>query len=137
VGDSYQNLAAAVHDQGRLREAIPLHRSAYDIYKEIFNDQHYMIAFPLMSMAKVELSLGEGIAAETISREALERLRTTAPGTFLEGVALCLLGLSLEQQGQMDEGSTLVKSAHPLMEAGNIPDPYPVLCRMPGASDGG
>ena len=131
VGDSYQNLAAAVHDQGRLREAIPLHRSAYDIYKEIFNDQHYMIAFPLMSMAKVKINLGEGVAAETISREALERLRATAPETFLEGVALCLLGLSLEQQGKMDEGSALVESAHPLMATGNIPDPYPELCRLP------
>ena len=131
VGDSYQNLAAAVHDQGRLREAIPLHRSAYDIYKEIFNDQHYMIAFPLMSMAKVKINLGEGVAAEPISREALERLRATAPETFLEGVALCLLGLSLEQQGKMDEGSALVESAHPLMATGNIPDPYPVLCRLP------
>mgnify|MGYP001821552942 FL=1 len=131
VGDSYQNLAAAVHDQGRLREAIPLHRSAYDIYKEIFNDQHYMIAFPLMSMAKVKINLGEGVAAEPISREALERLRATAPETFLEGVALCLLGLSLEQQGKMDEGSALVESAHPLMATGNIPDPYPELCRLP------
>jgi serine/threonine-protein kinase len=137
VADSYQNLAAAVHDQGRLQEAIPLHRSAYDIYKEIFNDQHYMIAFPLMSMAKVEINLGEGVAAEITSREALERLRATAPGTFLEGVALCLLGLSLEQQGQIDEGSALVESAHSLMDTGNIPNPYPALCRLPGAVGGG
>lgn len=137
VADSYQNLAAAVHVQGRLPEAIPLHRSAYEIYKEIFNDQHYIIAFPLMSMAKVEIELGEGVAAELIAREALERLQATAPGTFLEGVALCLLGLSLETQGQLDEGSALVESAHPLMETGNIPDPYPTLCRVPGAVDGG
>ena len=96
-----------------------------------------MLAFPLMSMAKVEISLGEGVAAEAISREALERLRATAPGTFLEGVALCLLGLSLEEQGQVDAGSALVKSAHPFMETGNIPDPYPALCRLPGAANGG
>lgn len=131
VADSYQNLAAAVHDQGRLQEAIPLHRSAYEIYKEIFNDKHYIIAFPLMSMAKVEIALGEGLAAESIAREALERLQVTAPGTFLEGVALCLVGLSLEEQGQIDEGSALIESAHPMMETGNIPDPYPALCRLP------
>ena len=131
VADSYQNLAAAVHDQGQSREAIPLHRNAYEIYKEIFNDQHYMIGFPLMSVAKVEIELGDGLAAEIVAREALERLRVAAPGTFLEGVALCLVGLSLEEQGQFDEGSALVESAHPLMTSGNIPSPYPSICRLP------
>ncbi len=137
VADSYQNLAAAVHDRGRLREAIPLHRSAYDIYKEIFNDRHYMIAFPLLSMTKIEIELGEGVAAEAIAREAVERLQATAPGTFLEGVALCLLGLSLEEQGQIVEGALIVESSHDMMQTGNIPDPYPILCRVPGAAGGG
>ena len=133
VADSYQNLAAAINGQGRFDESIPLHRNAYEIYKEIFNDKHYMIAFPLMSIAKVELERGNGAAAEAVSREALQRLEAIVPGTFLEGVARCLVGLSLEEQGRVDEGAALVESAHPLMESGNIPDPYPALCRLPGS----
>ena len=131
VADSYQNLAAAINGQGRYDESIPLHRNAYEIYKAIFNDKHYMIAFPLMSIAKVELGRGNGSDAEVVSREALKRLEAIVPGTFLEGVARCLVGLSLEQQGSVAEGAALVESSHALMASGNIPDPYPALCRVP------
>jgi len=131
VADSYQNLAATINEQGRFDESIPYHRRAYDIYREIFNDKHYMIAFPLMSIAKVELERGNGAAAETASREAMTRLEAAAPGTFLEGVARCLVGLSLEEQGNKEEGTALVESSHTMMATGNIPDPYPALCRLP------
>jgi len=90
-----------------------------------------MIAFPLLSIAKVELERGNAKAAEIASREALTRFNSTASGTFLEGVARCLIGLSLEQQGRVDEGGVMVESSHPLMATGNIPDPYPELCRLP------
>jgi serine/threonine-protein kinase len=130
VADSYQNLAAAINEQGRFDESVPLHRNAYEIYKQIFNDEHYMVAFPLMSIAKVELGRGNGQAAEEASREALSRLEATVPGTFLEGVARCLTGLSLEQQGNAEAGQRLVDSSHALMQQGNIPDPYPELCRL-------
>lgn len=131
VADSYQNLASAIYEQGRFDESIPLHRSAYTIYREIFNNQHHIIAFPLLSIAKVELERGNSRAAEIASREALTRFSSTAPGTFLEGVARCMIGLSLEQRGRADEGGAMVESSHLLMATGNIPDPYPELCRLP------
>jgi tetratricopeptide (TPR) repeat protein len=131
VADSYQNLASAINEQGRFDESIPMHRSAYTIYREIFNNQHYMIAFPLLSIAKVELERGNAKAAEMASREARARFESTAPGTFLEGVARCLTGLSLEQQGDTERGNAMVESSHSLMATGNIPDPYPELCRLP------
>ncbi|MFV2091425.1 MAG: tetratricopeptide repeat protein, partial [Pseudomonadales bacterium] len=132
TGDSYQNLAGAITKQGRYDESIPLHRAAYDIYKKVLNDKHYLIALPLLSLSYANLMRGEGPAAELSSREALERLRATMPGTPLEGVAQCLVGLSLEQQGRTGEGAAMVDSSHDLMVRGSLPDPYPVLCRVPG-----
>ena len=90
-----------------------------------------MIAFPLLSIAKVELERGNAKAAERASGEALSRFESAVPGTFLEGVDRCLIGLSLEQQGRPDEGGAMAESSHPLMATGNIPDPYPELCRLP------
>ena len=46
---------------------------------------------------------------------------------------LVVRGFFFEEQGRVDEGAALVESAHPLMESGNIPDPYPALCRLPGS----
>jgi tetratricopeptide (TPR) repeat protein len=133
VGDSYQNLAGVITKQGRYDESVPLHRKAYDIYKSVLNDDNYMIAFPLLSISYAELQRARGAAAETAAREALSRFEASVPGTFLEGVARCLVGLSLEQQGSVEEGSALVDASHDLMKTGSIPDPYPALCRMPGS----
>ncbi|NIA27674.1 MAG: tetratricopeptide repeat protein [Desulfobulbaceae bacterium] len=131
VADSYQNLAGAITSQGRYDESVPLHRKAYEIYKAILNDDNYVIAFPLLSIANAELQRGDPSAAEAAASEALSRFQTSAPGSFLEGVARCLVGLSLEQQGRGEEGSALVISSHPLMQGASIPEPYPGLCRLP------
>ena len=130
VGDSYQNLARAIAAQGRFKDALPLHREAYRVYRDVLNENNYMIAFPLLSIAYAELERENAPAAETAAREALERLESTMAGTFLEGVARCLVGLSLERQGD-PEGSRLVASSHALLDAAGIPDPYPQLCRVP------
>ncbi len=131
VADSYQNLAGAITQLGRYDESIPLHRKAYEIYKAVLNDDNYIIAFPLLSTAYAELQRHDASAAEAAAREALGRFQTSAPGTFLEGVARCLLGLSLEQQGSNQKGKALVESSHGLMMTGSIPDPYPTLCGVP------
>ncbi len=131
TGDSYQNLAGAITQQGRYDESIPLHRDAYEIYKTVLNDNHYLIAFPLLSISYANLMRGEGAAAELSAREALERLQATVPNSLLEGVAQCLVGLSLEQQGMTEEGEALVAGSHHLIAKGYAPDPYPALCRMP------
>jgi len=132
VGDTYQNLASTITKQGRYEESVPLHRKAYDVYKSIFNDNHYLIAFPLLSITFAELKSGNGPQAEATAREALSRFEATVPGSFLEGVAQCLIGLSLEEQGQMTEGGEIVIASHELMKTGSIPPPYPELCRLTG-----
>ena len=131
-GDSYQNLAGSITYQGRYDEAVPLHRKAYDIYKSVYDDNHYIIAFPLLSITYAELQRGHGPEAEATAREALSRFKATVPGSYLEGVAQCLVGLSLEKQGRIDEGSAMVVASHELMQKGHIPDPYPELCRLAG-----
>jgi len=132
VGDSYQNLAGSITKQGRYDESVPLHRKAYEVYKSIFDDNHYMIAFPLLSITYAELQLGHGPEAELTAREALSRFEATVPGSFLEGVAQCLVGLSLEMQGNINKGNAMVFASHELMKKGSIPDPYPELCRLTG-----
>jgi len=132
VADSYQNLASTITKQGRYDESIPLHRKAYEVYKSVLNDDHYIIAFPLLSITFAELQRGRGPEAESAAREALSRFEATVPGSFLEGVAQCLVGLSLETQGQIKEGNALVIASHELMKKGSVPDPYPDLCRLTG-----
>lgn len=131
VADSYQNLARAIASQGRYDEALPLHREAYRVYRNVLNEDNYMIAFPLLSIAYSELERGDAAAAETAAREALQRFQATVAGTFLEGVARCLVGLSLERQGHEADGRELVESSHALLRTGSVPDPYPSLCRLP------
>jgi len=131
TADSYQNLASAMTQQGRYEESLPLHWKAHEIYKQVLNDDNYLIAFPLLSITYVELMRNNGADAEKSSREALTRFEATVAGTFLEGVALCLVGLSLEQQGMIDEGGEMVTRSHDLLKLGSVPDPYPDLCRMP------
>jgi tetratricopeptide (TPR) repeat protein len=132
IGDSYQNLASTITKQGRYDESIPLHRKAYEVYKSVFNDEHYIIAFPLLSISYAELQLDHGQRAESSAGEALSRFEATVPGSFLEGVAQCLVGLSLEKQGRVNEGNAMVIASHELMKKGSIPDPYPDLCRLTG-----
>lgn len=132
VADTYQNLAGAITKQGRFDESVPLHQQAYEQYKRLFDDNHYLIALPLLSIGYAELQRGDGLAAEAAAREALSRFEATMPGSFLEGVAQCLVGLSLEAQGEREAGGAMVISSHDLMQKGSIPDPYPELCRLTG-----
>jgi hypothetical protein len=109
VADSYQNLAGAITYQGRYNESIPLHRKAYEIYREVVNDDNFVIAFPLLSISYAELHRDDGPAAEEAAREALVRFEAAVGGSYLEGIARCLLGLSLEAQGRAAEGSAMLK----------------------------
>ncbi len=131
VGDSYQNLASAITHLGRYDESIPLHQEAYRTYKAVLNDDNYMIAFPLLSIAYAELQRKNAAAAEQAAREALGRFEATVGGSYLEGVARCLVGVSLEQQGRSTEGGEMVRASHELIKPGNVGDSYLALCRLP------
>jgi len=90
------------------------------------------IAFPLLSIANIEIERENAIAAEVAAREALQRIQATLPDTYVEGVARCLVGISLEQQGNIAEGSPLVESSHALIMKRDVLVPtYQELCRVP------
>ncbi len=132
VADNYQNLATSITRQGRYDESVPLHRKAYELYKAVLEDDHYIIAFPLLSIASVEIERGNAIEAETAAREALQRLQATLPESYVEGVARCLVGLSLEQQGNLAEGTPMVEASHAFILKRDVLVPtYQKLCRVP------
>jgi serine/threonine-protein kinase len=136
VGDSYQNLAAALTHQGRYDESLPLHRQAYEVFRQVLNDDNYVISVPLLSIAYVQLQRGEPLAAEEAAREALVRLQAVTAAPQFQGVARCLVGVALESQGRVAEGAALVSESHALMVGASLPEPYPALCRLPGRQDG-
>ncbi len=132
VGDNYQNLATTLTRRGRFDESVPLHRKAYEVYKAVLEPDHYIIAFPLLSIGFADLELGNAEEAEAASREALQRLQATLPDSYVEGVARCLVGISLEQQGNVAEGTAMVESSHALIMQRDVLVPtYQKLCRVP------
>jgi eukaryotic-like serine/threonine-protein kinase len=133
VADSYQNLGSALTYQGRYKESIPLHRKAYDIFRTVLNDDNHTIAIPLLSLAYAEMQHGDLPGAEAAASEALDRFVESVPGTHLEGVARCLLGLVLERQGRNEEGTVLVNESHALIGRVRMHAPYPELCRLTAA----
>ena len=136
VADVYQNLGTTITHQGRFDESIPMHRKAYEIYKAELED-HYLVAFPLLSIASIEVELGNADAAYATASEALQRLEKTLPDTHVEGVAMCLLGLAMEQQGDVAGGAALVEQSHALILQREVLVPkYVRLCRVPVPESG-
>ena len=128
VASSYQNLATAIYKQGRYDEAIPLHRKAIEIYRVTLNDDNPLHGYPLLSISTAELQRGNPIAAESAAREALAIFKATpAAGSMVEGIAACLVGVSLEARGLADEGRAVIRESRSLL-SGGIPDPYTELC---------
>ncbi len=129
VADTNQNLGAIYSEQGRFDEAVPALARAHEIYSVILNDDNYVIAFPLLTLAYAKIQLGQEMDAEAVAREALQRFEKTLPDTHLVGVARCLVGVALERQGLTDEGTKLIEQSRELLRKGNIPEHYQVLCR--------
>ena len=133
VADNYQNLGGAINRQGRYEEALRMHRKAHDIYKNVLEQDHYIAVFPLLSIAYIELQRNNGAAAEAAAADALSTFRETVPGTYLEGVALCLVGLGKEQSGNAEEGASLILASHEIMQPvpqNIVNSPYYELCRL-------
>lgn len=134
VANAAQNLGMIIGRQGRFAEAIPLHRTAIEIYAATLADDHYIKAFPLLSIAYAELQLANHSSAEEAARQALAMLKSTAPGTYPAGVAQCLVGLALEGQGRLEEGRAMVEEAHQHPAIGATREPYRSACRVPAVA---
>jgi tetratricopeptide (TPR) repeat protein len=131
VADTYQNLASVLTHQGRYEESVPMHRKAIEIYDSVLIGDHYVAAYPRLSLAYAHIGLGEFAAAEDSARQAHDLLKKTAPGTWVEGVAQCLVGISLEGRGREAEGAAEVEASHELLVGTGVISPYRELCRVP------
>jgi eukaryotic-like serine/threonine-protein kinase len=131
VANAYQNLAGTIGRQNRFAEAIPLHRKAFDIYKSVLPGDHFMQAYPLISIAYAELKLGDHAEAENTARQAHALLEATVPGTYPAGVAQCLVGLALEGQGRAEEGAATIRQSHSILAVSAVYEPYRSACRVP------
>jgi len=135
VADVYQNLATAITRSGRYAEAIPMHQKAYEIYKATLPVDQAVVAYPLLSKAYAEINSRMYDDAEITAREALDILERTAEGTYLVGVAQCLVGLALEGQGHTAPGQALLEQSYESLVGSRISGVYREACRVPGEPD--
>jgi eukaryotic-like serine/threonine-protein kinase len=129
VASHYQNLATVIGRQERFVEALPLHRRAYEIFSETLPD-HYMTAYPLISIAYAELQGPDAEAAERAARQALKLLGTSATNRYAIGVANCLAGLALERQGFTNEGAEMLVEARVILAELPVDPVYRQACRL-------
>ena len=69
-------------------------------------------------------------AAERAAREALKLLGTSATNAYAIGIAKCVTGLSLEQQGFADEGAFLLDEARATLTDLPVDPVYRSACRL-------
>lgn len=129
VAGHYQNLATVIGRQGRFTEALPLHRRAHEIFSDTLPD-HYMTAYPLISIAYAELQVPDAAAAERAAREALTLLGTSTSNVYAIGVAKCLAGLSLELQGFTEESARMLGESRVDLAELSVDPVYRMACRL-------
>ncbi len=129
VAGHSQNLGTVIGRQGRFVEALPLHRRAYEIFSETL-PEHYMTAYPLISIAFAELQVPNPAAAERAAREALKLLGTSATNIYAIGISKCLAGLALELQGFAEEGATLLGESSVALAELHVDPVYRTACRL-------
>lgn len=103
-GDALQNLAATVKRQGRLDEAVAISTDAHELYERALG-LHYKTAYPLLTVAEVELARGRYAEGERLSSEAYDILSQTLPeGSTSTWVARCRRGRARWALGQREQG---------------------------------
>ncbi|HEX6106753.1 MAG TPA: serine/threonine-protein kinase [Gemmatimonadales bacterium] len=111
VADALQNLAAALLNQERLEEAEPLTRQAEAIYRRVLPAGSYIVAFPMLSRAEIQLRRGAFSAAAKTAAAAAAVLRGRVPDHHPAAiVADCRLGRARAELGQLDEARDVLAS---------------------------
>jgi hypothetical protein len=108
-----------------------MHRKAAEVYDAVLPGNHFVASYPRMSLAYAHIRLGEFPAAEESARQAHDLLRRTMPGSWMTGVAQCLVGVALEGGGHGREGAAEIASSHELLAGSDVVEPYRGLCRVP------
>ncbi len=118
VAGSLQNLAAALKDQGLLKDADSLSERAYQIYVRTTPEGYYVRAFPLLTRTEILLKLGDAARAEQTATQAAAILEGALPGNhYAIGVARCRRGAALAAQGQRADAIPHVRSGLEILRA--------------------
>jgi len=108
---SHQNLAVVLLEQGRMMEAERHLLKAMELYDSVLPGDHYLRAFPRLTLATVRIESGDFVGAEKSAREAAEILGPHLDDSdYITATANCRIGQALAGQGRVD-------AALPLLEA--------------------
>ena len=130
VAASFQNLAAALVRQNRLAEGDSLARRAEQIFRVERGDDHYSVAFSLLTQSEAALRGERGIPAEALLRQAIEILEPAFGPGYPTASASCRLGRALALQGRFVEAEPVVTAALELLESSpGVPEKEITACR--------
>ncbi len=125
--DHDQNVAAVLEELGRADEAVAAAGRAFERYRALYGEAHHLVAFPLLTIAEVELERGRHRAALEAAGDAWEILSVTLPaGHFATAVAACRRGRARLGVGQSALGQADVSAARAALEDAGLPPEHPL-----------
>ncbi len=108
-GETLTRLGNALHEVGRVEEAIPSLKQAVAIFREINDRYHEGVALGGLGLALRQVERFE--EAITSLEQAIAIFRKIGDRDHLEGIALDILGLALRQVGRFEEAITSMEQA--------------------------
>ncbi len=98
---SMQNLGSLLNRRGLYGEADSLVSRAFELYDQLHGRDHYLTAFPLLTLAEIRLTTGDYAGAAQAAALATDILATTLPaGHYATSVARCRHGRALYGMGR-------------------------------------
>ena len=123
--DLLQNLAVILKDQEKIDEALTVALQAHGAYREALGD-HYLAAFPLLTMAEMELARSRPRAGLERASAAHALLSRTLPdGHYATAVARCRMGRAQRALGDDAAGRTSLQEANRMLRESSLPEDHP------------
>ena len=131
VADALQNLAVVLHEGGALAEAEAHLLEAREIYDAVLEPDHFVRAYPRLTLASVRIDRGDYRGAERVVREAVGILESTLPdSSYVIAAARCRLGRALAGRGRRSEARDLLEGGvETLAHTAQPSARYEVECR--------
>lgn len=115
---SMQNLGSLLNRRGRYREADSLVSRAFELYDQLHGRDHYLTAFPLLTLAEIRLATSDFAGAAPVAALATDILESTLPaGHYATSVARCRHGRALYGMGRTDEALDVLTPAVQSLES--------------------
>lgn len=112
VGKGWQNLASMLYDSGRYAESIDSSRKASTTLDQVLPAEHYIRAFPLLTIAGAQLAMDQPAAAQLTLNDADAILRPTLPADSLpRKVVRARRAMALAALGQCRRALPMLKAA--------------------------